>query len=53
MLGFGHNPDEVINAMASGRTNLMANIMTPHLAQKEFIDAITKEIGHTRNEICP
>jgi len=53
MLGFGHNPDEVRDAMSSNRSNLMANIMTPHLAQKEFIDAMKKEIGHTRNGVCP
>lgn len=46
MLGFGHGPTEIIEAMAED--HVMANIMTPSLAQKRFIDALNKEIGHNR-----
>ena len=50
MLGLGHTPDKVIEAMA--RPQAMANIMTPNLSQLRFDRAMRKEIGHTRNG-CP
>ena len=50
MLGFGHAPKPVIEAMA--RPQAMANIMTPNLAQLRFDRAIRKEIGHTLGH-CP
>lgn len=50
MLGFGHAPKPVIEAMA--RPQAMANIMTPNLAQLRFDRAIRKEIGHTLGQ-CP
>jgi acetylornithine/succinyldiaminopimelate/putrescine aminotransferase len=50
MLGFGHAPQPVIEAMA--RPQAMANIMTPNLAQLRFDRAIRKEIGHTLGH-CP
>lgn len=50
MLGFGHAPAEVLEAMS--KPHVMANIMTPSFSQKRFIDAMRKEIGHTRGE-CP
>ena len=46
MLGFGHAPQAVLDAMA--RPQAMANIMTPNLAQLRFDRALRKEIGHTR-----
>ncbi len=46
MLGFGHTPTAVLEAMA--RPQVMANIMTPNLAQKRFVDTIQRELGHTR-----
>jgi len=46
MLGFGHTPENVLAAMA--RPQVMANIMTANISQKNFIDALRKEIGHTR-----
>lgn len=46
MLGFGHSPDMVLKAMSTDV--VMANIMTPNLGQKKFIDAIRNEIGHNR-----
>jgi len=50
MLGFGHAPKAVIEAMA--KPQVMANIMTPSLSQLRFDRAIRKEIGHTRGS-CP
>ena len=50
MLGFGHAPDAICASLRS--TQVMANIMTPSFAQKHFINALRKEIGHTRNG-CP
>lgn len=46
MLGLGHTPEAVIEAMA--RPQAMANIMTPNLSQLRFDRAMRKEIGHTR-----
>ncbi|MDX1554568.1 MAG: aminotransferase class III-fold pyridoxal phosphate-dependent enzyme [Xanthomonadales bacterium] len=51
MLGFGHAPSEVLDAM-NGR-QVMANIMTPNVSQKRFIAALGAEIGHTREAGCP
>jgi acetylornithine/succinyldiaminopimelate/putrescine aminotransferase len=50
MLGFGHTPDTVLEAMA--RPQVMANIMTPSLSQQRFITALRAEIGHRRGG-CP
>jgi len=50
MLGFGHAPAAVIEAMA--KPQVMANIMTPNLAQKRLDHALRKEVGHTRGG-CP
>ena len=50
MLGFGHTPADVLDAMA--RPQVMANIMTPSLSQKRFVTALRKEIGHRRGG-CP
>ena len=50
MLGFGHTPKAVLEAMA--RPQVMANIMTPNLAQLRFERAIRAEVGHTRGG-CP
>lgn len=50
MLGFGHTPAAVLDAMA--RPQAMANIMTPSLSQLRFDRALRKEIGHTRGG-CP
>jgi acetylornithine/succinyldiaminopimelate/putrescine aminotransferase len=46
MLGFGHTPQAVMEAMA--RPQVMANIMTPSLSQLRLANALKKEIGHTR-----
>ncbi|MEJ7747370.1 MAG: aminotransferase class III-fold pyridoxal phosphate-dependent enzyme [Luteimonas sp.] len=50
MLGFGHTPQAVLDAMA--RPQAMANIMTPNLSQLRFDRALRKELGHTRGA-CP
>ncbi|MGH8072814.1 MAG: aminotransferase class III-fold pyridoxal phosphate-dependent enzyme, partial [Lysobacter sp.] len=50
MLGFGHAPQPVLDAMA--RPQAMANIMTPSLSHLRAERALRKEIGHTRGE-CP
>ncbi|OZB61071.1 MAG: lysine 6-aminotransferase [Lysobacterales bacterium 14-68-21] len=46
MLGFGHNPPAVIEAMS--RPQVMANVMTPSIAQMRMTEALRKEIGHRR-----
>jgi acetylornithine/succinyldiaminopimelate/putrescine aminotransferase len=52
MLGFGHNPDDVLKILA--RPQVMANIMTPSLSQKTLMTALRKEIGHTHTDKrCP
>ena len=50
MLGLGHTPDAVLQAM--GKPQVMANIMTPHLAQYRFNRAMRREVGHNRGG-CP
>ncbi|MEN9311239.1 MAG: hypothetical protein RLY77_1364, partial [Pseudomonadota bacterium] len=50
MLGLGHTPQVVIDAMTKPQT--MANIMTPHVSQLRFANAMRKEIGQTRGG-CP
>jgi len=50
MLGMGHVPEPVIEAMA--RPHVMANVMTPNVHQKRFTDAMKKEVGHSRGT-CP
>lgn len=46
MLGFGHAPQAVLDAMA--RPQVMANVMTPSLSQHRFARALKREIGHSR-----
>ncbi len=50
MLGAGHAPQEIIDAMA--RPQVMANIMTPSLSHLRLDQALRREIGHTRGG-CP
>ena len=50
MLGMGHAPAQVIEAMA--RPQAMANIMTPSVSQLRFSNAMRSEIGQTRGG-CP
>lgn len=51
MLGFGHSPQAVLDAMA--KPQALANIMTPSLSQLRFTRAMRKEIGHNRKDGCP
>jgi acetylornithine/succinyldiaminopimelate/putrescine aminotransferase len=46
MLGFGHAPEKILAAM--NQPHVMANIMTPTINQKRFIDTLRNEVGHTR-----
>ncbi|MBB1472168.1 aminotransferase class III-fold pyridoxal phosphate-dependent enzyme [Luteimonas sp. MC1782] len=45
MLGFGHAPQAVIEAMA--KPQAMANVMTPSLSQLRLDRALRAEIGHS------
>lgn len=51
MLGFGHNPRHVMDALA--KPQAMANIMTPSLSQLRFDAALRREIGNARSEGNP
>jgi len=46
MLGFGHAPAFALDAM--NRQQVMANVMTPNLSQRQLVDALKAEIGHRR-----
>jgi 4-aminobutyrate aminotransferase-like enzyme len=50
MLGFGHTPAHVLEAMA--RPVVMANIMTPSVSQLRLARALRAEIGRSRGA-CP
>ena len=45
MLGFGHTPKAVLNVLA--QPQVMANVMTPNLAQMKLATALNKEIGRS------
>lgn len=46
MLGFGHCNDKIMEAIS--RPQVMANIMTANISQKKLVDALRREIGHSR-----
>ncbi|HEY3521883.1 MAG TPA: aminotransferase class III-fold pyridoxal phosphate-dependent enzyme [Rhodanobacteraceae bacterium] len=46
MLGFGHNPPAVLQTLS--QPQVMANVMTPNVAQLRFAQALRREVGHTR-----
>jgi acetylornithine/succinyldiaminopimelate/putrescine aminotransferase len=46
MLGFGHNDPAILAAMA--RPQVMANVMSPSVAQLRFTAALDKELGRNR-----
>jgi acetylornithine/succinyldiaminopimelate/putrescine aminotransferase len=50
MLGFGHNNATIAAAMA--KPQVMANVMTPSVAQLQLSTALRRELGHTRGS-CP
>lgn len=51
MLGFGHNPPAVLQAMH--QPQVMANVMTPSFSHLRFEEALRREIGHRRENGCP
>lgn len=46
MLGFGHNHPAIEAALA--RPQVMANVMTPSIAQLRLVQALNRELGHKR-----
>jgi acetylornithine/succinyldiaminopimelate/putrescine aminotransferase len=50
MLGFGHTPAHVLEAMA--KPQVMANVMSPSLSQLRAVRALRQEIGQSRGG-CP
>jgi len=46
MLGFGHNDPAILAALA--RPQVMANVMSPSVAQLRFTRAMEQELGRTR-----
>ena len=46
MLGFGHGPQPVIDAMS--QPYVMANIMTASFSQARFMEKLQAELGHSR-----
>jgi acetylornithine/succinyldiaminopimelate/putrescine aminotransferase len=51
MLGFGHNPDFLKEVV--GGDQVMANVMTPSLAQRRIVTALKNHIGSNRASRCP
>ena len=50
MLGFGHGPDHIIDAMA--QNSVMANVMSANFSQLRLVQRLNREIGHRRGG-CP
>ena len=50
MLGYGHGPDHIMDAMA--KNSVMANVMSANFSQLRLIQRLHREIGHTRGG-CP
>jgi acetylornithine/succinyldiaminopimelate/putrescine aminotransferase len=46
MLGFGHNDQAILDALS--RPQVMANVMSPSVAQMQFTTALNRELGRTR-----
>ena len=46
MLGFGHAPKALLEVLS--RAQVMANVMTPNLAQLRMAEALKREVGHSR-----
>ena len=51
MLGFGHAPDRIIQAMS--QPHVMANVMTPSFSHLRLVEALRREIGQRRADGCP
>ena len=50
MLGSGHGPKDIVSSMS--KNWVMANVMTASFSQQRFVEALNKELGHTRG-YCP
>ena len=50
MLGSGHGPEDIVSSMS--KNWVMANVMTASFSQQRFVEALNKELGHTRGN-CP
>ena len=50
MLGGGHGPEDIIDAMS--QNHVMANVMTASISHARLASALKKELGHTRGS-CP
>lgn len=50
MLGSGHGPKDIVSSMS--KNWVMANVMTASFSQQRFVEALNKELGHTRGH-CP
>ena len=48
MLGFGHAPEPLLEVMC--QNHVMANVMTASFSQMRLIDALKREIGHSRGD---
>src|SRR3546814_14508557 len=48
MLGFGHNDAAILAALS--RPQVMANVMSPSVAQMRFTAALDKELGRSRGK---
>ena len=51
MLGLGHAPQAVLDAMSEPR--VMANVMTASPSQARLVQALEAEIGHRTGRACP
>jgi len=51
MLGFGHAPDQIIQAMT--QPHVMANVMTPCFSHLKFAETLREELGQRREGGCP
>ena len=51
MLGFGHAPQAILDAMSEPR--VMANVMTASPSQARLVQALEAEIGHRTGGACP
>jgi acetylornithine/succinyldiaminopimelate/putrescine aminotransferase len=51
MLGFGHNHPAIQEALS--RSQVMANVMTPSVAQMRLTEALNREIGRKRKDGNP
>ena len=51
MLGLGHNPIQVMEELS--KPQVMTNNMAPNIAQAQFSELLSKEIGNTTLNYCP